>query len=541
MGFSYNVNVLNQKGSPALYTDTFANRPAAGYAGRLFVSSDTSAIYEDTGTAWVLIANVSSGAGTLEQVTTNGNTTTQGISISAGGLSTNSLTDTALTAGSVPFVGTGGLITQSNANLFYDNTNKRLGINTVTPSNPLDIHSGSSNAFIGLNNTAGNQAIIIFSNTGVNKWSIGNSITNSFDIYNTSLLLNAISISLATNCVSFIKNILLKQDGGLASVAGYNGIGVDSNGFFFQIGTSANTAYFNLSGLSAARSYTLPNAAGTLALTSDLSSYLPLAGGTLTGALNGTTARFTSRLNVNGATDDGTTALNVTGAAKISTTITAVGQIVSQSGNNTQAFYAASATTGWISYYLGNTGANFEIAIDTSTGGSKFTGGAAYGSGLIINGNHQFYIQNNGTIYQTIASNGVVTFQNLAGTGSRAVLVDASGNLSAPVSDQTVKENVQPLQYGLNTIMQLNPISFEYIDEYKNYGEGLQIGNIAQDVANVIPEAVFLTPSTGLMGINYNQFDGIYIKAIQELNIIIENQNTLIQSLITRIELLENK
>ena len=38
--------------------------------------------------------------------------------------------------------------------------------------------------------------------------------------------------------------------------------------------------------------YTLPSATGTLALTSALSGYLPLSGGTLTGALSGTTATF---------------------------------------------------------------------------------------------------------------------------------------------------------------------------------------------------------------------------------------------------------
>lgn len=38
--------------------------------------------------------------------------------------------------------------------------------------------------------------------------------------------------------------------------------------------------------------YTLPSATGTLALTSALSSYLPLSGGTLTGALTGTSASF---------------------------------------------------------------------------------------------------------------------------------------------------------------------------------------------------------------------------------------------------------
>jgi hypothetical protein len=46
--------------------------------------------------------------------------------------------------------------------------------------------------------------------------------------------------------------------------------------------------------------YTLPSATGTLALTSALSSYLPLTGGTLTGALNGTSAVFSSSVTANG-------------------------------------------------------------------------------------------------------------------------------------------------------------------------------------------------------------------------------------------------
>jgi hypothetical protein len=49
-------DVLNQKGSPALYSDIFANRPAFGYTGRLFISTDTNEIYRDTGTSWVLIS-----------------------------------------------------------------------------------------------------------------------------------------------------------------------------------------------------------------------------------------------------------------------------------------------------------------------------------------------------------------------------------------------------------------------------------------------------------------------------------------------------
>jgi len=47
-------------------------------------------------------------------------------------------------------------------------------------------------------------------------------------------------------------------------------------------------------------SYTYPNATGTIALTSNLSAYLPLSGGTLTGALTGTSVTFSGALTVNG-------------------------------------------------------------------------------------------------------------------------------------------------------------------------------------------------------------------------------------------------
>jgi hypothetical protein len=43
------------------------------------------------------------------------------------------------TAGSVLFMGANGLVTQKNANLFWDNTNNRLGINTTTPGESLAV------------------------------------------------------------------------------------------------------------------------------------------------------------------------------------------------------------------------------------------------------------------------------------------------------------------------------------------------------------------------------------------------------------------
>ena len=55
--FEVDFHILNQKATPAIYADTLANRPAASFAGRLFVDTASPyGIYRDTGTAWVQIA-----------------------------------------------------------------------------------------------------------------------------------------------------------------------------------------------------------------------------------------------------------------------------------------------------------------------------------------------------------------------------------------------------------------------------------------------------------------------------------------------------
>ena len=471
MGFSYNVNVLNQKGSPALYTDTFANRPNFGYAGRLFIANDTSAIYEDTGTAWVLIANVSSGAGTLQQVTTNGNTSNVGISVTAGGISTNSLTDTALTLGSVLFSGAAGLVSQDNAAFFWDDTNNRLGINTTTPTNTLDLHFAGTNAMLGLNNTAGNQSSIVFANTGTNKWRMGNTATNTFDLVNVGLGTNAISVNSTNNTIGLTGNL----NGTTANLGNTNG----TVGVLNVSGRIAlTTSIFFSSNLTAEDRWEINGTNSTyISFTkSPVSEFMRLTN--------------SGNFLINSTTDDTVSKLQVTGASKFNGTV------------------GIGTSSGSVKLYTKS---------DTATS-STYALGCENGSVNIF----------------LVRGDGVITISNLSGTGSRAVLADASGNLSAPVSDQSVKQNIEPLKYGLETILQLNAVQFEFIESYKNYGEGLQIGAIAQEIEQIIPEAVFTTPSTGLKGIDYNQLNGIYIKAIQD-------QQKIIESLIKRIELLENK
>jgi len=73
-------SVLNQFGSPSINSNTFANRPAFGQVGRLFVDTTNNIIQRDTGTSWVTITG-GGGSQNLQSVTTIGNTTNQGINV----------------------------------------------------------------------------------------------------------------------------------------------------------------------------------------------------------------------------------------------------------------------------------------------------------------------------------------------------------------------------------------------------------------------------------------------------------------------------
>jgi hypothetical protein len=90
-------------------------------------------------------------------------------------------------------------------------------------------------------------------------------------------------------------------------------------------------------------------------------------------------------------------------------------------------------------------------------------------------------------------------------------------------SDQRIKENVTPLNYGLNELMQLNPVSYNQHDSEVIDGKIVlketykpTIGLIAQEVYDLIPESVGVGNDTELWGLDYDKIVPVLIKAIQE-------------------------
>jgi hypothetical protein len=115
-----------------------------------------------------------------------------------------------------------------------------------------------------------------------------------------------------------------------------------------------------------------------------------------------------------------------------------------------------------------------------------------------------------------------------AGAYANDLNITSTGVLTTASSDEKYKYNILPINYGLNTILQLKPVNFQWIK-----GEENDIGFIAQDVADIIPEAVDTNWDSDLL-MRYESIIPILTKAIQE-------QQALIKALEQRILTLENK
>jgi len=115
-----------------------------------------------------------------------------------------------------------------------------------------------------------------------------------------------------------------------------------------------------------------------------------------------------------------------------------------------------------------------------------------------------------------------------SGTFSNNLNITSTGVLTTATSDAKYKYNIRPLNYGLETLLQLNPVNFQWIE-----GEEEDLGFIAQDVAEIIPEAVNTNWNSDLL-FRYESLIPILTKAIQE-------QQALIKALEQRIINLENK
>jgi len=173
-----------------------------------------------------------------------------------------------------------------------------------------------------------------------------------------------------------------------------------------------------------------------------------------------------------------------------------------------------------------DTSGNLLVGTTTQSDTAKVTvkqtaGGSNYGISFVDNASNAAWI----------GSGGGPGLYFRAGAGNPVGTLNSSGNF-VNASDIAYKENILPIQYGLDTVLDLSP------KQYLIKANGINdIGFIAQDIEKIIPELV--SGEEGSKGISYGQLTAVLVKAIQEQQTMIVSQSELITNLTARITALE--
>jgi hypothetical protein len=283
------------------------------------------------------------------------------------------------------------------------------GISATFLSGTSGISYNSSTGVISYSGTVYTDASIraLFSGgTGITYNSSTGAISYSGTVYTDASVRALISITTTgtsgastynnTTGVINVPNYTLAGLGGISYTSLSGGTGITYNNTTGAISYSG-TVYTDASvrglisltttGTSGASTYN--STTGVLNIpqyTTDLSGYLPLTGGTLTGALGGTSASFSSSVTSN--------------------------NFVASGGNNVFILNAGNATTGWQQLAMTNTSGSTLLGVEGSTAGTLATGSLAYASILRNYTATNFQIATNNIVRATFTSAGNVGIAN---------------------------------------------------------------------------------------------------------------------------------
>ena len=117
----------------------------------------------------------------------------------------------------------------------------------------------------------------------------------------------------------------------------------------------------------------------------------------------------------------------------------------------------------------------------------------------------------------------------MASDGSFHADADVIAYSTTVASDGRLKENVNPLKYGLDELLKIQPVSYDW----KLDNRGSDIGVIAQDLLEIIPEVITKTEMIGdtrkwfeenypneepfKYGVDYAKLTLILINSVKEL------------------------
>jgi hypothetical protein len=172
---------------------------------------------------------------------------------------------------------------------------------------------------------------------------------------------------------------------------------------------------------------------------------------------------------------------------------------------------------------VGNFSGNPEICIGSGTTG---VGGLTFGDGAGGNDPWRGFIQyNHATDAMLIGTSnaGWLTLTNGGALGLNVNPTNTAGRFEASndivaysSSDKRWKTNIKNIDSPLDKISQINGVEFDWIEDEPVHGnKGHDIGVIAQEIENILPDAV-QTRESGMKAVKYEKVIPLLIEAIKE-------------------------
>lgn len=186
--------LLNAGGTPSILTNTLANRPAAGTAGRLFVDTTNSLLQRDTGSTWVNVGFVPTLplVGILDKTTTNQVVTVAG--------PTNILSYT------VPggTLGTQGIIRLQMQGLWLNSSGATRTVTVAVSYGGTTLYADTSATLATANDAGWSIQLFLCANNSVTS----QTLTGIIDIGNTGGVTTGIAGDLSTDETTSVGNVV---------------------------------------------------------------------------------------------------------------------------------------------------------------------------------------------------------------------------------------------------------------------------------------------------------------------------------------------
>lgn len=106
------------------------------------------------------------------------------------------------------------------------------------------------------------------------------------------------------------------------------------------------------------------------------------------------------------------------------------------------------------------------------------------------------------------------------GVGISGALFVGGDVVAFDTSDQRLKDNITPISNALNKVLSISGNTFDWND--KSEKEGTDVGVIAQEIMEVLPEAV-TTRDNGYLAVRYEKLIPLLIEAIKDLKVEIDD------------------